>query len=519
MDKLPHELLDQIISIAWKPPAPTKFHKRCKCARCVPPRKLAPYTVLSRTWRAVLERVIWKELRVNKFSELKTYTASARSIPGEHGVSRNDEDAYRRERVRYIRHLTWIWWPKWIPGVEASEVPEIYNGQFQAKMRELFTLLHSWGGIRSDIGMQLSLDVRSSEFIPLPSDIIDELETNVHMLATLDARGLWERAQMSYTPRLSAEVLQDLPVLSYITAFGITEPDENDASPSVFMGLLNRFLNVKRVYGGEGRVIPRGALRALADSRNEIAEYLPLVPASIETFEYQLDYERELAFNPAHNAANYLNAHCLDGVSIGFRGLSMRLRKLHLDHVRINNSVFWPDAAEGVDTEALYWPVLEELLIKEVPPYTADGEWILENDPDKWYNNFDISLDDDPDQDWQYEGGYYGPRGPIRADEANKMYTAMGLAAQRMPRLRILDFSFRAENNEGGPDRWLRFEKDVGTGKAKLEIVSDYGMQVEEGFLDAWRVREAGEEKVREMREGGLGWQKVYFETWPPGSA
>jgi hypothetical protein len=102
-------------------------------------------------------------------------------------------------------------------------------------------------------------------------------------------------------------------------------------------------------------------------------DYLHYIPSSVEVFKYKIDYKREMSFNPAHNAANYLSRQGLDELSIGLRTLSMRLCRLKLKYVRISGALFWPGEAEAVDTAGLYWPRLEELLIKEVPPYTADG--------------------------------------------------------------------------------------------------------------------------------------------------
>jgi hypothetical protein len=94
----------------------------------------------------------------------------------------------------------------------------------------------------------------------------------------------------------------------------------------------------------------------------------------VDTFKYKIDYKREMSHNPGHNAANYLNPQGFDELSIGLRTLSMRLRKLKLKYVRISSALFWPGESENVDTTGLCWPNLEELLIQEVPPFTADGK-------------------------------------------------------------------------------------------------------------------------------------------------
>ncbi|CEN61018.1 hypothetical protein ASPCAL07688 [Aspergillus calidoustus] len=521
MDRLPHELVQQIADVIRGPPRPHKHQEYCSCRECRAPIKLASYTTISQTWQAVVERIIWQDIRLgwdkyNSLAQLKEYTSASSSgdIDASSGSHDSGRDSYRRDRIRYIRTLTWTYDPDRSPlRITKEELPEGYNMQFHASLTELFAVLHSWEDTKAGTEMQLSLRVGNTEFIDLPDEVQWALEPSVADLATLDVGQLWHRAKIPHQLHLPPALVDELPVLAYITTFGLHEPDRSDVTPSVFMGLLTRFPHARRVYGGEGHAIPRGAWKALVEQRQEIMDNLPSVPSSVETFKYMIDHAREMSHNPGHNAANYLSPQGFDELSIGFRTLSMRLRKLRLKYVRISSALFWPEENENVDTAGQYWPRLEELLIQEVPPYTADGQWMLENNPEKWYNNSDVSLEDDPDQDWEYDFGDYGPRQDIKRHEAQKMYVAMGRAAQRMPKLRRLDFTFRAEVGEGGPNDLLRLEREPKTGKAELQILSNSGFVVGDEVLDAWKVREAGEGTVQEMmRRHG----RVAFEKWPP---
>jgi hypothetical protein len=81
-----------------------------------------------------------------------------------------------------------------------------------------------------------------------------------------------------------------------------------------------------------------------------------------------------MSWTPVDDAANYLSFRGLDEVSIALRTLSMRLKVLHLSNVRINSELFWPSPEEdNVIVDTLHWPVLEDITITDVPPYTADG--------------------------------------------------------------------------------------------------------------------------------------------------
>lgn len=103
----------------------------------------------------------------------------------------------------------------------------------------------------------------------------------------------------------------------------------------------------------------------------ETTKYISLVPQSVETFTYKIERYSEFALNPAVDAANYLSSTTgLDEFSIALRNLSMRLRELHLEYVRISSALFWPSTKEedASKQSKLYWPNLEVLEILSMPP-------------------------------------------------------------------------------------------------------------------------------------------------------
>jgi hypothetical protein len=74
----------------------------------------------------------------------------------------------------------------------------------------------------------------------------------------------------------------------------------------------------------------------------------------------------------------------------------------------------------------------------------------------------------------------------MRRGEADEMYSSMGLAARRMPRLRRLEFSFRAEIGECGPTERLEFERDLSTGKSRFQIATNCWYLMGEKVISAW---------------------------------
>lgn len=67
---------------------------------------------------------------------------------------------------------------------------------------------------------------------------------------------------------------------------------------------------------------------------------------------------------------------------------------------------------------------------------------------------------EDFDDGWDYDEMGFDARGLIRSHEDDKLYSAIGKAAQRMPRLRFLVFKFRDET-PGQVDSYSQCEGSV----------------------------------------------------------
>lgn len=78
----------------------------------------------------------------------------------------------------------------------------------------------------------------------------------------------------------------------------------------------------------------------------------------------------------------------------------------------------------------------------------------------------------------------------IKSPEVDKLYKAIGLAVQRMPRLRKFRFSFREEVGDGGPDKWLELHRDLTTGKTCLEIMTRSEYKMGQRVISAWSLKD-----------------------------
>jgi hypothetical protein len=133
---------------------------------------------------------------------------------------------------------------------------------------------------------------------------------------------------------------------------------------------------------------------------------------------------------------------------------------------------------------------------------TQSGKWILHVDPDQE----PLMEMEDFDDGWDYDELGFESRGLIRSDEVDKLYSAMGKAAQRMPQLRYLEVSLRGEN---GDWECLMFSRNLETQEAHLKISTEWGYDLGEEVITAWALEG---EKAEEFR---TKWS-IEFDHWPP---
>jgi hypothetical protein len=383
---VPSDVIYIIITIIRDTPPPKK--KRIVC-RNDERAKLAPYATVSRQWQAVVEHIIWqRQLRINRagdwLARLKAFTSGTPD---------------RRARVGYIRRL--LWEPEInrdhlhdkavADGVDNAKMfCERHDRQCQASLRNLFELLHTWKDRQANI--ELSLWFYDEIYARVGDDVMNITQ---EQWESLDHYQLWKTGNAIHQVYLTAEDIQKLPPLPQVTSLILHDINYTTLRPLSFFHILGRLPHVGQIFGGEGGSLQPEALRGLTDQRQgtvicvchvdiidivnhdlrrtEVADHLLILPESAETFTFAITGHRELSLNPARDAANYLSPRGLDEFSISCRSLSLRLRELRLENVRVSKALFWPTIEEKVDPTCLAWPKLEILEVLEVPPYTPDG--------------------------------------------------------------------------------------------------------------------------------------------------
>ncbi|PLB51992.1 hypothetical protein P170DRAFT_506899 [Aspergillus steynii IBT 23096] len=527
MERLPAEIIDKVASYLYEH---SSLHPREieEVHRCSPwsqfeenlldwgGQNLAPYTVISRQWQAAVEKLIWEKvvlLDEEGLQSLEQYTSG---------------NLYRCMRRMHIRHMivdASIGIPRTnppssqVPKSIANDFPTVHNHKYRNLIVRLFGLLHSWtSGPYVTPGIDLWLGGGGPYTKEGVLKVIDG-----QVLKSLSVDELYEQNQMSHLFHLTSEDVSDIPNVSCVKSFNVREIANTPVAfrrkfshvrPSAYFQTLSCLSGVKRAWGRETYVIPPDAIRALQEHRQELADHLPLVPSSVETFKYTLYHRREMSYEYWGDAANYLSPSGRDELSIAFGTLGTRLRTLTLDGVRISPQFFYsPSRSNGESMKVMHWPHLEVLQILDMPPYTADGKWIIDEDAEKENNaRYRRSLCGPRDMWTAHE---YGKRGLMKNHQLDKLYQAMGRAARQMPRLRLLSFTFRGEmckdfsdvNFDTSESLHLSRDRESSAG-TRLEINTVWKYQLGNDVISAWGLEREPIEKTAH------GWV-IMSHKWP----
>ncbi|OJJ50369.1 hypothetical protein ASPZODRAFT_13453 [Penicilliopsis zonata CBS 506.65] len=473
MERLPQELIWLIISALTEQASSTQT--------------LAPLTTISRRWQTATEALIWKEIQVVYVDKLDDLTSG---------------DWFRRARRGYIRTIDWWACIDYSIPLSLEEqdlcaeaftdaLQDIYDQRWFEELSRMFQLLYSWEGDRDQgLGIELALEGPGQVCYNGEGDGQLPRLSDPEDAASLNHRQGWRFNLLPYLARLGKGDLASLPTLSVVNSFSLHKSFSDRFWPASIMEMLAIFPNLRKATIDVGYVVISRAEEAVRERRQGIADTIHFLPPHLDTFE--LSIWNDMSLSPMHNAVDYLSVSGRDELSISLRVLSMRLRNIRLRGVRISSDLFWP-----VQDDEPFWLNLEQFEVLDMPPYSADGLWLLYNDPFKT-----IDAPQTIDEAWEYEDERgYGKRGIVNSAEVDKLYVAAAYAVQKMPCLKQLTLEFRGESSQDGACNTLSFVRNLNEGSASLVVRSQGGYKPGEATRLAWRTLERTRTDRRRSQE------------------
>ncbi|CAG8008295.1 unnamed protein product [Penicillium nalgiovense] len=132
----------------------------------------------------------------------------------------------------------------------------------------------------------------------------------------------------------------------------------------------------------------------------------------------------------------------IDSLAINLRDLSTCLREFRVESTTIPLDFMWPLKEDGqpiIDGGSWWWPYLETWEVYYVTPWLPSGQWIFLPDGEE-QETIDYIYAIGGWDDEIYEKKSDAERALVDIDQLHRLFISLGYAAQRMPRLKRMEF-------------------------------------------------------------------------------
>ncbi|KAI4725741.1 hypothetical protein E4T49_06460 [Aureobasidium sp. EXF-10728] len=442
-------------------------------------KKLSPYTLVNKSWQAAFEREIYASIVVRSPSDVTTirldnigwYTRE--ELQYERGPSlqtfiniTSGPQDWQRARRRYVRQIVYrVVVPYWLDEDREKDDDYTYdnvcrrenNQAFSKGVCQLFEHLSTW--TEQTISLKIALqaiDACTDE----DSAITNMSGTTGEKIAPYCA----EFVPGCSLPRASCITSLEFPDLITPATIWI----ESSAMD------LDAFENMISL---PARLSIASACSVLEDFRLDCGDVIPLTEPDMRTIRRIAAAER---FSELPRFIKDMTLCC--GSRLPFKiadfrtpeGSVLQTFSLQLQHLRIEGpaifqELFCPDGLRS--PVRVHWPYLETLHLKDQ---------FCEYRPSEGLNRFA--------KDLQY---------------LNDIYTSLGHAAQKMPRLKSVVLTFAALDHE--------LELSIKNERWNLTLCVMNNYQPSPEFIEAWKVPGGSLQPCINKY-----WQEATYSTWPP---
>ncbi|KAF7131456.1 hypothetical protein CNMCM5793_004681 [Aspergillus hiratsukae] len=216
-------------------------------------------------------------------------------------------------------------------------------------------------------------------------------------------------------------------------------------------------------------------------NRDGYANSIHLLPSSVQRFD--LKFYSEAPRNEAFQPVDLVEGKIEDLFSARLRDFSQQLTIFSLNHAVIGKELFWPVNDDG-NTQFPYWPNLTIFRVS-FRGTSPSGEWYFERDPNEDVGDEVEEAEETPLPDYlqpppeDQRERYFRSRASVKLIQ--EFYISAGKAAQRMPRLQIMNLKcfFGLVSHE--------FAYEVKENAATATWTDSGGYAPEECVVQVWR--------------------------------
>jgi len=456
--------------------------------------KLSPYALVNKSWQAAFERQIYSSVVVRsssgvtnikvdgwpRFSE--RHNKQGLSLETFIDITNGPQDWQRLRRTYVCQIFYGVAVPYWLDDVPEKEDDYAHdnfcrrknNQAFSKGVYRLFEHLSTWTD--QAISLQIALQAEDAS----TREESGEPESTP-TIGTEEEITRYRADFVSGYPLPRASCITSLEITELLT--GATEWSElnasyldlweNKISLPASLRIASACSALKEIYfdGGDGE--PLAGPNMWLTRRNAAAKEISQLPRTIkDIFLYRNSPSKvEISDARGSNGSAEQDLFCA-----ALHKFSMQLQHFRMSEMEVFPELFCP-VGLGLPIEA-HWPFLETLLLTDV---TDHGP----------YSNLPRHADGIPKEH------------PLAERYVNDLYTSLGHAVQKMPRLKSIELSFGGLLH--GLDLWFKNEQ------WNLTLCVLSGNQPSPEFLKAWKV--PGGSLQPYMFHGR---QKATYSSWPP---
>jgi hypothetical protein len=447
--------------------------------------KLTPYTLINRSWQAAFEKQIYASIVVLGPSNASFITVSPEEQHKKRGLSLERLDklttgSWQQARRTYVRRILYrVAVPYWLSDGREKDEDYTYdnvcrrqnNSAFSQGIKSLFDYLSTWEKqhISLDIALQaesVSTDEDAGEPGSLPAsgdeDAIAPYCANFSAdcslpcatcIISLDFPELWTPAMV-----LGEHDTPDLPC------------SEDKISLPAILKIASACSTLQRIQLNDNCDIPSTEPEMGLKYRIATANGLAELPSGVRGIDFCWSWPSNFDIPETRSLSPSLKP---DPLCVALHKVSMQLQHLHIEDMAVFPELFCP---EGFI--AAHWPHLETLRLDRIDGVSPSGG---------------IS---------RYADGSSSDE-ILTECYIDDLYTSLGHAAQRMPKLKRAHIGLAVLGHElkmlFRDNQWI------------LRVRVDKHYKPSRRFLLAWKV--PGEE-LQQCK--GRGWQQATYTSWPP---
>ncbi|KAI5253414.1 hypothetical protein E4T42_02948 [Aureobasidium subglaciale] len=441
--------------------------------------KLTPFTLVNKSWQAAFEKELYSSLVVLSPSRTRSIEVRPGGVHEKLGLPlaklieiTSGPQHWRQNRRRFVRHILYrVAVPHWLNEAREKLDGYTYDNVLRRENNLAFSVDRN---ITLAIALQAESVITDEDYGEPESTVMTGVDDEIApYCAAFPPNFSLPRAAC-----ITSLAFPDIETSGMVAA-GYGESPWEQACPENRIS-LPAVLTIASVCGAIVKIllhcedrIPLEERIMRREHRDATIEGLLRLPSSIRDLELCWYSQNEFDIDKPRTMIGPVRT---DALCVALHKVSLQLQYMSIGELEVFPELFCPDGPKS--SAQGNWPYLEQLQI-----------WgIFDNSPQGAISRYADGVSPDKILVRRY---------------LDDLFTSVGHAAQRMPRIQHLEIEFPSIHDQ------LRVK--YLNGRWKLSIWAADQWEPSPRLLEAWKIPPCGL-----LPDKGLGWWKFVYSSWPP---